>query len=61
MADKDPTIEDLQKQIETLEADVDELRERLRRIEGIEKACYDLAQKLAKERGEPLIDWWCPV
>lgn len=61
MTDEGPTVEDLQKQIETLEADVDELRERLRRMEGIEKSCYDLAQKLAKERGEALIDWWCPV
>ena len=61
MADEDPTIEDLQKQIETLEADFDELQTLVRRLLGIEKACAELAQKLATERGEALADWWCPV
>lgn len=61
MTDEDPTIEDLQKQIETLEADVDELQALVKRLLGIEKACAELAQKLAAERGEALVNWWCPV
>lgn len=61
MADENPTIEDLLKKIEVLEGEMDELQGLVQRLLKIEKACYDMAQKLANKHGDALIDWWCVV
>ena len=53
-----PTIEQLQTKIEILEAELDEVAGKVERLEKLEKACYDLAQKIATERKEPLSNWW---
>lgn len=61
MSEENPTItnEELLKKIEILEGELDEMQSQIERALKIEKACYDLAQKLAKIHNEPLIDWWC--
>ena len=63
MSDENPTItnEELLKKIEILEGELDEMAGKVERALKIEKACYDLAQKLATERGEALSDWWWVV
>lgn len=61
MSDEDPTTADLLKKIEVLEGEMDELQALVERALKIEKACYDLAQKLATKHGDALIDWWCVV
>lgn len=53
-----PTIEQLQTKIELLEAELDEIAGKVDRLQKLEKACYDLADKLATERKEPLSEWW---
>lgn len=53
-----PTIEQLQAKIELLEAELDEIAGKVDRLQKLEKACYDLADKLATERKEPLSEWW---
>lgn len=53
-----PTIEQLQAKIELLEAELDEIAGKVDRLQKLEKACYDLAQKIATERKEPLSEWW---
>lgn len=59
MADEEtPTIEQLQAKIELLEAELDEIAGKVDRLQKLEKACYDLADKLATERKEPLSEWW---
>ncbi len=60
MADEIPTNEELLRKIEILEQELDEMSGKLDRLQKLEKACYDMAQKIAKERGEPLADWWWP-
>ncbi len=61
MADEDPTNEELQKRIEILEAELDEIQGKLEQVLKIEKACYDMGQKLADKFKDPLADWWWPV
>jgi TolA-binding protein len=58
MTDETPTNEELLTKIEILEQELDEMAGKVERLNKLEKACYDLAQKLAKERGEALADWW---
>ena len=60
MTDETPTIESLQKKVEILEQELDELSGKMERLQKLEKACYDLAYKIAKEKGEPLAEWWWP-
>ena len=60
MADETPTNEELLKKIEILEQELDEMSGQLDRLQKLEKACYDLAYKISKEKGEPLADWWWP-
>ena len=60
MADDNPTNEELQKRIDTLEQELDDLQATLNRVLKIENACKNMAQKLATERGDALADWWWP-
>ena len=57
----DPTNAHLEKKIEILEQELDELQTKIERLLKIEGACKELAQKIANERGDPLADWWWPV
>ena len=61
MADEDPTIEELQTKIEILEGELDEIAGKVDRLEKVEKACQDMAQKLADKFKDSLSDWWWPV
>jgi len=61
MTDETPTIEDLQKTIEILEQELDEMAGKVDRLEKVEKACQDMAQKLADKFKDSLSDWWWPV
>lgn len=61
MADEDPTIEELQTKIEILEGELDEMSGKVDRLEKVEKACQDMAQKLADKFKDSLSDWWWPV
>lgn len=61
MADEDPTNADLQKRIDTLETELDEMQSKLDRLLGLESACRNMAQKLADKNKNALADWWWPV
>lgn len=61
MTDETPTNEDLQTRIEILEGELDEMQGKLDRLLKIEKACHDMAQKLADKHKNSLSDWWWPV
>ena len=61
MTDEDPTIEDLQNRIDILEGELDEMQGKIDRLTKIEKACHDMAQKLADKFETSLSDWWWPV
>lgn len=61
MADEDPTIEELQTKIEILEGELDEMAGKVDRLEKVEKACQDMAKKLADKFKDSLSDWWWPV
>ena len=54
----DPTNEELLKKIEILEAELDEMQEKVDKATRIEKACQEMAQKLARIHNEPLVEWW---
>ena len=54
----EPTNEELLRKIEILEQELDEMAGKVERLSKLEKACYDLAQKIATERKEPLSNWW---
>tara|TARA_R110000803_G_scaffold38441_3_gene83072 strand:+ start:10764 stop:10946 length:183 start_codon:yes stop_codon:yes gene_type:complete len=58
MADSDPTIEDLQKQMDELNAYLEEIMTTTREVLILAKACEHMAQKLAEKFNEPLADWW---
>tara|TARA_R110002167_G_scaffold365260_1_gene589353 strand:- start:492 stop:674 length:183 start_codon:yes stop_codon:yes gene_type:complete len=58
MADNDPTIEDLQKQMDELNAYLEEIMTTTREVLTLAKACEHMAQKLAEKFNEPLADWW---
>ena len=58
MADDDPTIEDLQKQIDMLNTDLDEMMKATREALSLAKACEHMASKLAEKFDESLADWW---
>lgn len=58
MADDNPTIEDLQKQIDRLESELDEAMAVVNEINMIKRACRHMGQKLADENGDALADWW---
>ena len=61
MADENPTVEDLQKQIDRLESELDDAINVVNQIESIKRACQHMAQKLADKNGDALADWWWPV
>ena len=61
MTDEDPTNADLEKRIDTLETELDEMQSKLNRLLEIEEACRNMAQKLADKNGDALADWWWPV
>ena len=58
MADETPTNADLQRRIETLEQELDEMQSKLDKVLKLENACKDMGQKLANIHGNALADWW---
>lgn len=54
----DPTNQELLTKIEILEAELDEMQEKVDKATRIEKACRDMAEKLARIHNEPLVEWW---
>ena len=56
--DDDPTIEKLQRQLDELNAELDEIVKASNDILAISKACEHMAQKLATKFNDPLADWW---
>jgi len=65
MTDDDPTIKDLQDEMNNLQQQMDELNAELeevlkasREVLSISKACEHMASKLAEKFNEPLADWW---
>ena len=65
MTDDDPTIKDLQDEMNNLQQQMDELNAELeevlkasREAISLAKACEHMAQKLAERFNEPLADWW---
>jgi prefoldin subunit 5 len=58
MTDETPTIEDLQRQIDQLESEMQELMEEVSKVLNMGKAVEHIAQRLATSHKEPLADWW---
>ena len=58
MSDETPTNEELLTKIEVLEAELDEMQTKVDKATRIEKACREMAQKLARIHNEPLVEWW---
>tara|TARA_R100000541_G_scaffold1884_1_gene6886 strand:+ start:937 stop:1122 length:186 start_codon:yes stop_codon:yes gene_type:complete len=58
MDDEIPTVEDLQKQIDQLESEVQELMGEVAKALSMKRAVEHIAQRLATFHNEPLADWW---
>jgi len=61
MTDETSTINDiaeLRKQMEILEAEMEEMSKATREILNIATACEAMASRLAEKYGEAVADWW---